>query len=164
MHRFPIEEYLEKKQTKIGDIKDPKLEAEKALYRNKKGEIYTPSAQIMGALIKSATDYRIPGKGKKTFKDAFKSGILIEPDEIIHKIPSWEVDIRPVVINQARVPRARPRFDKWELEFNVTILDERITPAYLKEILTTAGQYIGIGDYRPTYGLFEVVKIEPIKT
>jgi len=164
MNRFPVEEYLKEdsKPNKVGKPVDPMEEAKKALYVNSKGEICTPATHILGAMIRAASDYRIPGKGKKTFKDAVKSGVIIEPEMIPHKNQKWELDIRPVVVNRARIPRARPRFDEWELEFTVTVLDERITPAILKEILTSAGRYRGIGDFRPQFGLFEVVEFEKI--
>lgn len=165
MHRYPTEDYLNNNQgpERSATPKDPRIEAEKALYKNKQGKICTPAIHIKGCLIKAGTDYKIPGKGRKTFKDAIKSGIIIEPDLIPHINQKWELDIRPVVIQRSRIPRARPRFDEWELEFFITVLDERIREPILKEILTTAGRFYGIGDYRPNYGLFEVVEFSKIE-
>jgi len=73
----------------------------------------------------------------------------------------WKVDIQSVVVQRNRIPRARPRFDNWELEFEIINKDPTIiNKDVLKQILIDAGKYYGIGDYRPDYGLFEVVKFE----
>lgn len=64
-------------------------------------------------------------------------------------------DVRDGVIGQARVLVSRPRFNHWAVEFNLdfdpTIFDEEV----LLGIMDTAGQYIGLCDYRPRYGRFE---------
>jgi hypothetical protein len=46
--------------------------------------------------------------------------------------------------------RVRPRFNRWECGGTVTVLDEMITSAVLNNILTFAGVYCGIGDWRPS--------------
>jgi len=165
MHRFPAEDYADnnKPTKRVGNPVDPNKEAEKALYRDTEGRICTPSEHILMSMAGAATNFKIPGKGKKTFKDAIKSGVLIDPEMIPHLKPDYKVDIRAVVISRSRIPRARPRFDEWELEFTVTVLDERITGPVLKSILQEAGMFKGIGDYRPRYGLFEVIEFEKVK-
>ncbi|GAI19389.1 unnamed protein product, partial [marine sediment metagenome] len=64
------------------------------------------------------------------------------------------------VIQRARIMRARPRFDKWELDFTIDFDDEIIGKDKVNEILTYAGQRIGIGDYRPLFGRFIVTKFQ----
>jgi len=71
--------------------------------------------------------------------------------------------LRTVVINRARVPKARPKFEKWMLEFTVEILDPVVTSSSLKEILIDAGKYNGLLDFRPLFGLFEVVTFEKVQ-
>jgi hypothetical protein len=47
------------------------------------------------------------------------------------------------------------------LEFEIINKDPTIiNKDVLKQILIDAGKYYGIGDYRPDYGLFEVIKFE----
>lgn len=60
--------------------------------------------------------------------------------------------------------RHRPRFDDWELDFEIHVLDEQIKPDVVNGILTDAGQYVGIGDYRPKYGRFMITKFEVQKS
>jgi hypothetical protein len=161
MHKYTIESDTESKRMKTRY--DPKEDAENSLYKDENGRICTPSIHIESALSKAATNYKQPGKGKKTYKDLMKSGVQIEPLNILHKYPEWQVDTQRAVIGRSAVPRSRPRFDKWELEFTINLIDTTIVPATLQEILNDAGRYVGIGDYRPRYGLFEVVKFERAK-
>lgn len=67
------------------------------------------------------------------------------------------------MVQRARIVRARPRFDDWELSFQIINTDERIRKETLKQILSDAGRYFGIGDYHPRFGRFEVIKFEQIK-
>jgi hypothetical protein len=162
MHRFNDSQDTNKVK-KSGKQYDKKKDAENALYKDEKGNIVHPSIHIESAMIKAATNYRIPGQGKKTFKDAFKGGIFCEPRLIQHKIPKWVIDLQNVVVQRSRVMRARPRFDEWELDFQILNIDERITPQILKDILKDAGKFCGLGDFRPRFGRFEVVRFEPTK-
>jgi hypothetical protein len=160
MHRFDDNQDGAKPR-KSGMQYNKEEDSKKALYTDKDGNIVQPALNIERAMIQAATNYLL--KGKKTFKDAFKGGIFVEPILIPHKMPSWEIDLQSVVIQRSRVMRSRPRFDKWELDFQILNIDERITPNIIKSALDDAGKFIGIGDYRPRYGRFEVVKFEPIK-
>lgn len=167
MHKIPQE--LGRKG-RSGEKPDPKEDAEKAIYRDRDGKIIFPAFNVKSAMSRAAREYTVPGKGKRTFKDLVKAGILIEPQDIPLKIPdgsdpekSWEIDLRPVVVQRARIIRARPRFDNWELEFNVSILDSIIKQDNVKNFITDAGKYNGLGDFRPEFGLFEVVEFEKAK-
>jgi hypothetical protein len=147
---------------KAGASYDNKALAEKALYKDKEGTICQPALHIESAMIKASTEYKMPGRGKKSYKDAFKGGVFVEPQMIPHKNSEWEMDLQNVVIQRSRIIRARPRFDKWELNFQILNIDERITKDIIKEVLTDAGRFTGIGDYRPRFGRFEVTKFEKI--
>jgi hypothetical protein len=72
------------------------------------------------------------------------------------------VDKQGVVVQKARIMRCRPRFDEWELRFEMILRDERLEPLNIRNILESAGKYVGIGDYRPRYGLFQIVEFEVI--
>ena len=139
----------------------PTEEAEKALYRDKDGFVYEPSEHLLGSLIRAATNFKF--EGKKTFKDVVKSCVLVLPDAIPlndGKTETWdEIDTRPVVIARARVVKWRPKFNDWNLVFQLQILDEDVLDSKtLREILDNAGARYGIGDYRPRFGRFQVTK------
>jgi len=56
----------------------------------------------------------------------------------------------------------RPAFKKgWEAKFKILILDEdRLPQKALGEILEYAGKFVGIGDWRPHFGRFEVIEFK----
>lgn len=148
--------------SKKGRVYDDHDEATKRLYLNSAGQICQPATHIEACLVKSAADFKFTGR--KTFKDAIKSGVFVDPLLIPHAKTDWAVDKQSVVIQRARVLRCRPRFDQWELIFQIILRDERLQPLIVKEILESAGKFVGIGDYRPRYGLFEIVNFEVMDT
>jgi hypothetical protein len=135
-----------------------------ALYFDEKLGVYEPAEHIWGAMIKAAVNFQIPGKGKKTYKDLMKSAIIIEPDKIpLGKKEPDEIDKRPVVIRGSRILRERPMMKEgWELSFAIDILDEQLATEVVKKILEYAGRYVGIGDYRPRFGRFEITEFKEV--
>lgn len=160
-NRFPEEEHPENETKKKKKVYVSKDEAESKLYKNKAGKICQPARHFEACLIKSAGNFKF--EGKKTYKEPFKGGIFINPEMIPHKYPKFEVDRQPVVIQRSRIMRSRPRFDKWELSFEIEVIDDRIDEHIVKEILNYAGLYVGIGDVRPRYGRFRIKSFKAIK-
>ena len=161
-HRFPIEEPAEKSKKRMGSI-DYTKEVETSLYRSKDGTIFEPSSHIEGSMIKAATNFQIPGKGKKTYRDMFRAAIFVEPMEIPIEPQSFEVDIQPVVISRARVRRYRPRFDVWRLKFKIVCMEEdQLDKATIHRILEHAGRFCGLGDWRPKYGRFKIINFKVV--
>ena len=161
MHRFIVENHSEGSSKKKKKVYNSKDDAEEACYRTKEGKIYLPSEWFYAALIKAGTKQIY--EGRKTYKDLFKSGLVVTPDEIILKPQEYEIDSRAVVIQRARIVRSRPRFDKWSASFNVQVLEEELVSAQvLKEALEDAGMN-GVGDYRPRFGRFMVSKFKEVK-
>ena len=146
---------------RAGVIPDPAEEAERALYRTADGKIYEPALHIKTAMIKAATNFKIPVQGKKTFKDAFRAGVFVQPTEIPLDA-QWVIDERPEVVSRARISRARPLFKEWSLEFEIEVIDERIGEQLLKTALSEAGMYHGIAERRPEYGRFDIVSFEKV--
>lgn len=161
-HRF-IVDTEDSKFTEQTGLKDYSGDVLKALYADDKGNPYQPSDHILGAMIKAAVDYKIPGKGKKTYKDLIKSACFISPDCIPHRLPKWETDRRPVVVNRSRIVRERPRFDEWELDFELHIVSNELPVDVCHRILENAGVNKGIGDFRPRFGRFLVTKFKETK-
>jgi len=145
------------------EIPDPEEEAKMRLYKDPKGKPCIPAYVVKACLRSAGRNYKVPQR-KATYASMIRAGIQIEPEYIPLKSNGWVVDIRPVVIQGSRILRARPRFDKWGLEFYIINLDPGILKKdIVKRILIDAGKYYGIGDYRPEYGLFEIVKFEEVK-
>ena len=129
-----------------------------------KGKFYQPSEMLEAAMTKAAVNFKL--EGKKSYKDVFKGGIIVEPDRIMHKAKNAITDARWGTNPHTRgaVWVVRPRFDKWVLDFTINLLqDERVDDKTLKDILTYAGLYVGIGAWRPKFGRFKVNSFKAIK-
>ncbi len=158
-HRFPMEKADEKARKKAGTI-DYSKEAEESLYKTEEGELYIPAVHIEASMREAAKNFRIQGRGRKTFKDLIWSGLVVTPHAIPLESPGWRTDARPVVIQRARVVRYRPIFDEWAGNFVIEILNEQLEAEIVNKILVEAGQYQGIGDFRPKFGRFIVTRFD----
>lgn len=154
INRFISEEKSRKKEYVPAD------ECKKKLYINSKGELYVPTTMIKAAMISAGSDFAF--KGKKTYKQFIKSGIFFDSEEAKLTPQKYSIDERPVQIGDARVLGWRPRFDNWKIEFTMNVIDEFIGSTTLKDILSAAGKYKGIGSYRPEFGRFIVASIEQL--
>ena len=147
--------------SKKGKKYDDKVEAEKRLEKNEDQVICQPASHFEASMIKSAAEFKF--QGNKTYKSLFIAGVFVSPNMIPHKNKKYKIDKRAVTVNRSKIWRCRPRFEKWELSFQLVILDDRIQVPIAEEILKNAGKFHGIGDYRPRFGLFEVVKFDVFK-
>ena len=156
----------QKDNTKKRTVQPSKeTQAESCLYKDSDGNVVFPSLNVLSSMRESGVDYLVPGKGKKTYKHFIYSGVQISPYEIpIISEKPYSIDLRSVVIGKARVVRARPKYDKWALEFEIENLNPSVlTFENIREILENAGLFKGLGDFRPLFGLFEVESMIPIE-
>ena len=56
----------------------------------------------------------------------------------------------------SRVMRTRPIFRDWGLSFVVQFDPECLNESQVREFAETAGKYVGLSDFRPRYGRFQV--------
>jgi hypothetical protein len=124
------------------------------------GNVYIPGEIIESTLIEGAKKQRL---GKD-----FRAGVLVDGNPLL-QFPLmgksvqelWQsekhLDIRKVRIQKNSVMRSRPIFPEWVIEFEVKFLPDVIQNAEtLVEIATNAGKIIGLCEYRPRYGRFNV--------
>lgn len=176
-HRFPLPNF--ENMSKGGKVKtgekDYTQEWREYFYTTPEGEIYQPATHFDGAMVKAAANYKIQGSRGRTYKDLFKGNVFTSPEFILHgiKIPEnldtdadkcLYLDLRPVVIQRARIVRIRPCFKPgWKLDFSIEVLDDQVPANVLNEVLSMAGRTIGIGDFRPRFGRFMVVRFDILK-
>ena len=173
-HRFPVPELadMSKGGRKSTGAIDYTQEWREYFYETAAGAIYQPAAHFEGAMVKSAVNFKVTGKRGKTYKDLFRAAVFVTPDQIPYGITVPDeldadadkplyLDVRPVVVNRARVVRIRPTFSPgWELEFDIEVIDDQVQPELVHDVLTLAGKTVGIGDFRPKFGRFDVVRFE----
>lgn len=164
-----------KKQTGSPDYS---LEWLTTMYITRDGWLCQPAAHIEGAMQRAAGGFKQKGKGGKTWKDAVKAYCYVLPDEIIHLcngVPvaapgpelieapthNLSVSIMRVKVQRAAVARSRLMIAPgWELAFTLDIQDDQLRPDVAQGILEEAGRAVGIGDFRPRYGRFEVASFQ----
>lgn len=156
----PIGLISKKKQTLTTEKRDAFEEAKALLYADEKGKLFVPSVAIKGCLINAASYRKF---GKYAARPIVAGGIIISPDKIYLNTNKWDVDIRSVVIQRARIAKARPKVSDWKLTFEL-LYNERLiqSPDLIKPLLEDAGERIGILDFRPaktgSFGMFKVTK------
>jgi len=150
-------------QRRRGEHLSPEEGAEAGLYKDAEGNVVMPALNVKAMLREAGRNYKISGR-RTTFGAAIKAGIDIEPFYIPLKHNGWKVDLRPVVVQRSRILRARPRFDEWELEFYIINKDPNVLLRdTMKRIIEDAGKWIGLGDYRPEFGLFNVEEFKVVE-
>ena len=152
------------------DIGTPRQEAEKLAYwttnpKNKKKELYIPSEFILRSMINASSFQKI---GKASAKTILAGSVFINPDKILLGTDQYEIDIRTVVIQRMRVVKARPQISNWKASFVIDYNEDMVgNPDVLFDILTQAGQRVGVGDFRPqrsgSFGTFVIEKWVPQK-
>lgn len=134
------------------------LEWQAGLYVDK-NVVVIPDTVLLGMITAAAKKIK---KGPQA-----KSGIFVQGNfPLQHDGPKdlkkmWADErfrlTAKVTVNRNSIMRTRPKFDNWSLEFPVEIDTELINESDLTDILKIGGKQIGIGDWRPRYGRFEVI-------
>jgi hypothetical protein len=61
-------------------------------------------------------------------------------------------DVRGVVVGRARVMRYRPKFANWKAEIELIVDTDMMDKTDVLRCAAAAGQYVGLGDFRPQRG------------
>lgn len=135
------------------------------------GEVVIPPMAFKNCLSEAAKylGKQIPGKGKATYTKHFEAGVLVvDPVPIGIKAQ----DVKGVWYylpsdgkrgGGKRVWKKYPEIPKWTGTVTFHIFDKAVTKEVFTEHLVEAGQFIGIGRFRPRnngfFGRFSVKKV-----
>lgn len=169
-HRWSCDAIAEKAAAKKGSEAKKTDDVESYVYRDGDGYICLPGVYLIGTMTdkkNGAAKYRQdPRSPRKSALDIYKAAVtsLTELAPIIpmgsdHPSADWDyLDRRRVVIQQSGITRVRPAHAKgWKAEIQLMVIaPEYITPTDLHSCLTDAGRLVGIADFRPTFGRFQV--------
>jgi hypothetical protein len=118
-----------------------------------------PAEMLEATLIKGAM--------KEKRGPAAKAGLLVENNAALEydgpREPRdlWDDErfrLRVAAkVGTSKVMRTRPRFDQWAADVAVKFLPSLLNAKEVRDFLVTAGEQIGIGDWRPRFGRFSVV-------
>ncbi|RJQ28371.1 hypothetical protein C4565_03650 [Candidatus Parcubacteria bacterium] len=132
------------------------------------GNVIIPPMQFKKTIEDAAAflSMKIEGKGKQTYSKHFLAGILVT-DGIELNITMDTLQGEWLFVPSdgrrgggSRVDKCFPLIPKWEGDVTYYILDETITQSVFRKHLEEAGNFIGIGRFRPRvggfYGRFDV--------
>jgi hypothetical protein len=166
-----------KKVSKAGDDRSPAFRWLGSLYHD--GAVVTmPNDNLMRAFMEGGAMVPVPGgRSGKTFKAQSQSGMLVEgthwpvlvdgkpipvapllalkdePDFSAHQAAAekagFSLFLKRAKIGQSKHIRVRPLFESWATTGVVHVWDDQITRDVLLDIVTYAGLYKGLGDWRP---------------
>jgi hypothetical protein len=138
-----------------------RLEFLGGLYLDKSQNVILPST-VLEASVRD-------GAKKSKLGKAFASAVMINDDALLEygdKLTPdelWEAGYynqMTVVVQKNRVYRTRPMFADWSATFQVSYNPDQINEADLKKAITDAGWMVGLCDFRPRYGQFEMESFE----
>jgi len=182
---------MNRKGSKAGDDRSPAFRWLGTLYHD--GEhLAIPSDNLMRCLMEGGAMVPVPGgRSGKTFKAQTQSGCMVGEPFWKLSVRGKSVPIAPLMsmttesnfdrhqeaaaargfqlflkrakIGTSKHIRVRPRFDQWSATGTLNVWDEQLTLEVLTQIFTYAGQYKGLGDWRPggktpgPHGMFSAV-------
>lgn len=167
-HRWNCEAVESKAKAAKGSAAKKSDNVESYVWRNGDGEICIPGDYLRGAIAgpQGAAKYRQdPRSTRKSALDLYRAGVISLTELASLGAKNWDfLDQRRVTVQRAGVSRVRPAMlAGWRATFDLAVLlPEYIPPMDLLDVLTRAGQLVGVADNRPTYGRFNVVSFEMI--
>lgn len=162
-HRWNSEAVDEKAKAAKNSVGKKTDNIESYVYRTEGGELAIPGEYLRGAIINAAKFRQDPRSPRKSAMDLFKAAIVVTTPLASLGVEAWDyLDRRRVMIQRNGVNRTRPAMKVgWIAEFHLTVLlPEYVDKNALRETIESAGRLIGIGDFRPTFGRFGIVKFE----
>lgn len=159
-----------------GDDRSPAFSWLGNLYEHD-GKVVVPADNISRAIMEGGASVTV--SGKKTFKAQTQSGMVVvesgwpvtvdgktiatdelfalrdESDFSVHREAAVARGFS-LFVKRARLGsgskhvRVRPRFDRWQIAGHIKVWDPQITRDVLATILSYAGDYKGLCDWRPS--------------
>jgi hypothetical protein len=150
----------------------PREHAEKSCYRESHkadAPLVFPGTGVQRAMVEAGGNHKEKGT-RKSMKYRVPAAVLVL-DELAPlyaedrktRITTYEVDSRRVVnpTTKGALLAHRPRIERWTLKCVIRINENLMDPAFVRQLLTEAGEQLGIGAFRPEkrgpFGLFHVV-------
>ena len=160
-HRWNCEAVDDKAKAAKGSNAKKTDNIESYVYRNDDGELCIPGEYLRQSIIHAAKFRQDPRSPRKSAMDLFKAGIVsLTPLASLGR-EAWDFeDRRRVTIQRAGITRTRPAMKQgWRATFLLMVnLPEYIPQEMLLDVISQAGRLVGVGDFRPTYGRFQVIR------
>ena len=122
--------------------------------------LYIPAENIEATLKNAGKAYKL-GEAIKKFVQVPSTEIMLNTfeDKLVKEY--WKNNryrhVCTMVVNRSRIPRTRPRFDRWQIEFDLLFDESKIDLQQIITVMEYAGKYVGLCDSRPKYGKFVTI-------
>ena len=132
-------------------------EWESGIYRGSKDQVIIPSLNLRAVLIRGGALNKLGTHIKRAVHfDMGDNDLIYDGPQTPNAM--WKdgrfVDVRAVKVGPAKIMRCRPLFNEWMLSFDIMFDPEAISLPELKMCWENAGNYVGLGDFRPLFGRF----------
>jgi hypothetical protein len=149
------------------------------MHVDKDGNVIIPAGSFKNCLSEAAKfmSISVPGKGKATYTKHFEAGVLVGTSPSTG-VKAADVEYEKLFLpsdgvrgSGKRIWKYYPLIPSWEAAVEFLVVDDTVLQSSIKDrtrtvfqdVLEGAGQFIGIGRFRPRnngyYGRFEVVKL-----
>lgn len=158
-HRWNVEAVDEKAKAAKGSKAKKSDDIESYVYRDDDGFICLPGEYLRQAIIMAAKFRQDPRSPRKSAMDLFKAGVVCLTGLASLGTKEWAYEHRSrVLIQRNAINRTRPAMKSgWTASFEFLIgLPEYISPDMLLDVTNNAGRLVGVADFRPTFGRFQV--------
>lgn len=165
-HAWNVESVESKSKAKKGSAEKKSDDVESYVYRNEKGNISIPGEYLKGAIVGAAKFRQDPRSPRKSAADLFKAAIVSLTPLADLGAKDWDyLDRRRVCIQRNAITRSRPAMrEGWKATFILMCnLPDYVDQAMLNETISSAGKLIGLADFRPSFGRFQVIKFEVLE-
>lgn len=165
-HRWQCESVEAKAKAAKGSAAKKTDDVESYVWRCPDNTIGLPGEYLRGAICgpAGAAKYRQdPRSPRKSALDLYKAAVVSLTDVASLGQANWDyLDQRRVTVQRAGVTRMRPAFmPGWRATLDLQVLlPEYVSPSDLLDVVTKAGQLVGVGDFRPTFGRFQVTRFQ----
>lgn len=159
-HRWSVEGVKAKSTAAKGSKAKKSDDLESYVYRDSDGMLAIPTEYFRMATIGAAKFKQDPRSPRKSAMDLFKAGVVCLEEYCSLGIRDWHyVDQRRVMVQRNGITRERPAINTgWKVDLSIQVLlPEYISTELLNETIQAAGRLVGVGDFRPTYGRFQVI-------
>lgn len=162
-HRWNCEAVEAKARAAKGSTAKKTDDVESYVYRNGDGELCIPGEYLRQAIIAAAKYRQDPRSPRKSAMDLVKAAVVSLTPLASLGISEWDYEHRcRVQVQRNGVTRVRPAISAgWIATFLLMVnLPEYVSSGMLHGLVSDAGRLIGIADFRPTYGRFQVTKFD----
>jgi hypothetical protein len=164
-HAWNVEAVQAKADAAKGSKAKKTDDLESFVYRDERGYLAIPGEQMRMSIVNAARYRQDPRSPRKSAMDLYKAGIVVLTKFASVGVKKWDYeDKRRVVVQRNAITRTRPAMKAgWTVNFQIQVLlPEYIPSRDLNETIAKAGMFCCLGDFRPTYGRFQVVKFSVV--